>query len=182
MHELSPEEIIRSIVAGAIAPNPLPPTKQFDVRYIRGLNSENEVAFAPQFLYLLDADLTAIAGVSLEYRLQGFGDPKFPDFSEFELVSVSGWSDDDIIFPAKAGTLLITVHSGIGPADVIAALKTLVVSVKQVTNELYVAQVIPFTEMMVATEIRLLSFVISVELDRIVRIIDGVRWLQTQVA
>src|SRR5438128_340105 len=58
----SPVEIVRSIVSDAVAPDPLPPTVQFEVHYIRGL-SGSQVAFTPEFLYMLDTGLPSIAGV-----------------------------------------------------------------------------------------------------------------------
>src|SRR5262245_27259745 len=98
----SPEERVRTIIEAEISPATLGPTRRFEVHYIRGLNvlANNQVAFPPEFLYLLDAGLPSIAGVSLAYHIDGFGDPTFPDFTLHQLMTVQGWTPNAIIFPA----------------------------------------------------------------------------------
>jgi hypothetical protein len=46
----TPEDTIRSLVAEAIAPATLPPTRRFHIRYVRGTNDQDGVAFAPELL------------------------------------------------------------------------------------------------------------------------------------
>ena len=179
MAQLLPEEAVRSIVGKAIAPASLPPTRRFELHYIRGFNDENQVVFAPEFVYLLEAGLPAVAGVVLEFKLDGLGATNFPDFSSFELVSIRGQSDEEIIFPARAGTLVIEVREGTSQATVKAGLAPFVKNVSQTGPMNYFAQVQSFSEQIVSDRIVALPFVTSVELNRIVRIIDGVHWRRT---
>ena len=179
---LSPEEQVRAIVANAIAPAILPPTKQFQIRYIRGIDDANEVVFLPQFLYLLDADLGPIAGVSLSFKAVGLGAPKFPDFSTTGLLSVQGWSPNEIIYPAVAGQLLVVVVNGVTPDEVYKGLADYALGIQPIGGNSYVLRVTPFSEQRIQKQIAQLPFIASVDFDWIVRIIDGVRWLEDRVA
>jgi len=172
-------------VEAAITPTNLSTTRQFQLRHIRGLDTINDqqVAFIPEFLYLLDAGLPVIAGVSLSYNVKGLGDPRFPDFANHLLLSVQGWSSSEIIFPAKAGRLVLTVAAGMPPDEVRRGLEKYASDVKQLAgNDTYLAYIRPFNEPLVMKQIREeVPFVLRAELDLIVRIIDGVHWVEDRV-
>jgi hypothetical protein len=177
-----PEEAVRTIIAAAIAPARLPPTDRFESHYIRGLTDDGTVAFRPEFLFMLAAGMSSIAGVSLLYNAIGLGDPTFPDFSEHRLFAVTDWTSNEIIFPSSAGSLLVTTDSSIPPEEVARRLKDLVRAVHHIGGTLYSAEVVPFSEKRIAAQVGALPFVRSVELNRIVRIIDGIRWVENRVS
>lgn len=179
---VSPEERVRAIVAAAIAPAVLPATKDFQVHYIRGVDNANDVVFNPEFLYLLDVGFDEIAGVSLMFSVVGLGDPAFPDFGKFQLRAVQSLLLSDIIFPATAGRLLITVAAGTTPDEVEKGLADYALRVEPLGGSSYVVFVTPFSEKRLRDQIARISFVTSADFDWIVRIIDGVSWLEDRIA
>lgn len=169
---VSPEERVRAIVAAAIEPITLPPTQRFGLHYIRGVDGE-VVAFGPEFLYVLDVGLPRLAGVSLDYEVVGRGDPHFPDFAEFKLVSLSGWSANELVFPAWAGRVLVGVQPGTPREEAIAELEEFGTRVTEVVPDLYLVEVTPFHEPESIAAIESgPSFVRYAEPDGVVRIID----------
>jgi len=175
---------VRTILASAIAPTPLGATRRFELHYVRGLSTfdSGQVVFTPEFLYLLDTGLPSIAGVRLTFNCSGLGDPAFPDFTSFRLMSIQEWTAADIIFPAVAGKLIVAVTAGTTEEKVRQALADYVTSVEALANGTYVAAVTPFHEQAVAERIQAhVPIVQSVELDRILRVIDGILWQEDRV-
>ena len=72
-------------------------------------------------------------------------------------------------------------HGCAGGPDV-RDLRRLFDDVQPLGGDSYVALITPFTEQVVRSQIVQISFVASVDLDWIVRIIDGIRWLEDRVA
>lgn len=181
-----PHSVVRDLIAQAVAPQQLAATRRFEVHHIRGLNAithDGEVIFTPEFIYLVDTGLPRIAGVSIPFNVRGLGDPQFPDFAHHRLLTVQQWSSMDIIFPASVGKLLITVDRDMSKDQVREAVAPFSAKVDPVSETSYLAQVTPFYEAERQKQIAAAAkFIRAVELDTIVRIIDGIHWVESRVA
>src|SRR5215211_1936293 len=108
----STEESCREIAEKALADlGSLPATKTFELYLIRALAEINidgidqlAVIYPPEFLFLLDAGLESLVGVSVPWENVVRGDPTFPDFGRASLYSVASRGIGDLIFPMIPGS------------------------------------------------------------------------------
>ena len=170
----NPGKEIESILTKALQPDPFPEIKSISLFYIAGVEAapKEQVIYEPEFLYVVDLGTAYYAGIRLPYKVAGLGDPSFPDFSSFELRSVTGLTDRELVFPAIAGELLIGVVSGTPEKDVIDKVSAIARSVTRVSTDLYKATVKPFDEPVATKAIEAISFVRYAELNWVFRIID----------
>ncbi len=174
---------VRRILEAAIAPDELPPTRDFRLYYIRGVGNskytggedKDVVLYTPEFLYVLDVGFPAFPAVQLPYEVSGHGDPHFPNFSRAELRSVPGEDWNNLIFPDIPGRLLVGVRAGTDEETVRRGLAPYVHSVEPLVPDLdlYLAEVRLFHEQQVGDEIeRNVAFVRYAQPDGVVRLID----------
>jgi hypothetical protein len=134
------------------------------------------VAFAPEFLFVLDFGYDDFAGVSVTWSPPtiGLGDAAFPDFSTASLRSVENLSKSRLIFPAVAGDLIIKVKDGTPNEEVIERLtKAGLIDVENLILTYYLAKCHPFKEKSTAAHLQAtLPFVENVDQNHVVRIID----------
>ena len=176
-----PEHQVRAIIQQVVAPELLPPTRSIRLYHIRGVGNdkyiggENKdiVIYGPEFLYVLDVGYPALPGVVLGMTLSGLGDPHFPNFSEYQLRSVQGYSPGEIIFPSAVGHLLIGVQAGTDETMVKNGLSPHVRSVRHLVLDIYLAEVTPFHEAQIGNTIEQeVPFVRYAQMDHITRSID----------
>lgn len=180
----NPKKEIEHILTKALSPDPFSGINSISLYYIAGVGdiSNEQVIFEPEFLYVVDLGLTYCAGIVLPYKVKNLGDPSFPDFSLYELRSIIGKTDKELIFPAVAGELLVTVKSGTSQSDVIRELSNFARSVVQISETFYKLEVKPFDEPKAIKNIETISFVRYAELNGIIRLIDfEPGWRVTQV-
>jgi hypothetical protein len=164
------QETIRTIVKEAIAPQVLPATRSLHLYYVRALvqreiaDSERYVPRTPTFMYILDAGLPSLAGISIEFAISGLGDPSFPNLNRFELFSVHSYRDDDILRASTAGAIQIEVLPGTSEAEVVTGLQTFASGIERHGDgNFYAAQVTPFFEKRIGEKIKeKLPFVVNV--------------------
>src|SRR5689334_1251543 len=87
-NSVDPNEVLRNLLARAIAPDVLPSTKIVRLFHVRGVASRsigNEmqdlVIYGPEFVYVCDVGFPMLPAVLLNYIVAGNGDPNFPDFA-----------------------------------------------------------------------------------------------------
>lgn len=180
----TPEDACRELLQAALpSGETLPATKSIELYHVRCLvqgetNGETiyGVYFVPEFLYVLDLGMEALAGVSIGSPRVLQGDPFFPNFENAQLRSISSRDPNSLIFPNVAGQLIIHVVDGADPDQVKNALAQYVVSVEG-SGPTYTAQCFPFKEGSIAKAIRsdveLVEWVEPVGILRIIDLIPG---------
>lgn len=95
-----------------------PNTFAFELYLIRALSDidpgpgqDVAVIYPPEFLFVLDAGLESLCGVSVIWRTRYHGDASFPDFGAAALRSVKSRSARDLIYPRVAGQIIIGIKS-----------------------------------------------------------------------
>jgi hypothetical protein len=176
-----PEHEVRTILEHVVAPERLPATRSLRLYHVRGVGNERAVGgedrdvvvYGPEFLYVLDVGYPALLGVLLGMSVSGLGDPHFPDFSKYQIRSVSGYSPGEIIFPSVAGRLLIGVKEGTDERTVMSEIGPHVRSLRRLVLDIYLAEVTPFHEAVIGNQLEAgIPFIRYTSLDHINRIID----------
>jgi hypothetical protein len=128
------------------------------------------VAYEPEFLFVADVGLPALAGVSVWWKHGlGLGDPSFPDMSNSKLRSIDGRDAHQLLYPAVAGELLIGFDSTTPVGELVHALETEGLWNVHVTGSLAEARCAPFREADACHALEAKSFIRYAEQNRIVR-------------
>ena len=169
----NPRPELEAILKGALSPDPLTCIQNISLYHIACVSGRNneKVIFQPEFLYVLDLGSVYYAGIDIPYRTADLGDPTFPDFSLYQLFSIEGWSNQELLLPFVAGNLLIGVDEGTSETDVIKETSTIARNVVRENETLYKATVKPFDEPKAIEVIEAISFVRYARLNRTIRAI-----------
>jgi hypothetical protein len=177
----STEESCREIAEKALADlGSLPATKTFELYLIRALAEINidgidqlAVIYPPEFLFLLDAGLESLVGVSVPWENVVRGDPTFPDFGRASLYSVASRGIGDLIFPMIPGSIIIGIKDGTSEEQVKRELTAAGLKDVEVFGFFAAARCKPFEERSVGAKLEAtVSFVKYAGPNRLVRLID----------
>jgi hypothetical protein len=138
----------------------LPPTKSFELYLVQGIaipsgGSEKDarVIFSPEFIFVLDAEMESLIGVSVFWNPVAYGDPQFPDFSKSALRSISSRTSREIIFPNIAGSIMIGTKDGVSDSDVRKDLEAAGLRNVQGSSWFWTAECQPFAERSVCRDL-----------------------------
>lgn len=131
------------------------------------------VIFVPEFMYVFDLGLPARAGVAYPYDVKGLGDPAFPQRARAVHYSITGTDARALLYPNRAGELLVGVKAGTEPSQVQSDLSPHIESIDRLATDLYLAKVKRFHEPAIAETLTTkFDFVRYAHGNRIIRLID----------
>jgi len=175
------EQEVRARLEQVIAPDKLPGTGSLSLFHIRGVGNDGPfggedkdvVIYGPEFLYVYDVGWPALPAVEIGFDVSGKGDPHFPDFSDWSAWSVESAAPNHVLFPSAPGKLLIGVVEGTPEATVRQGLAAFTTRLEILIPSLYLAQVKPFQERVIARRIEQeVGFVRYASLDGRTRLVD----------
>ncbi|RWP54407.1 MAG: hypothetical protein EOR06_10775 [Mesorhizobium sp.] len=129
-------------------------------------------------MFVLDVGLESLIGVDVFWNPVGHGDPRFPDFSNSVLRSITSRDSGHIIYPNITGSIMIGIKEGISDSDVREALHTAGLHNIQGSDWFWTAECRPFIEPSICVGLEMsIPFVKYAEPNSLQRLIDfGPGW------
>jgi len=177
------EQTCRDLAHGVLAKGEqLPAEKSFSLFLIRALIEGTAsgkpalgVAFPPEFLFVLDVGYESLVGVSFTWSPVLYGDPTFPDKSRAAIRSIRALDHNSLVYPDDAGSLIIRIADGVPEDRAADDLGAHGLWGTKFSGSICFARCPGFRERSICSQLtKALTYVMSAEPSRIVRIIDFV--------